>query len=347
MAIDCTIKASNLVKVYGSGTPLTAQLLNNNTPLAGKTVVITINGKSYNRVTGSDGKVSLNINLLPGDYSTTIKFNGDSTYNPTTTSVVVKVLRNDTPQQQTKGEGNYFEVNKIPLWVILDDGFSTTMGTDVKITELLKNNSTLNAPSFYFNSGDHGVEFDISIIIWETHYYNDLKVADYLNMWNKNLTPVSVVTDAMDVPNSKYIMSIKSKKQTSKMASIWKLHFRQYYENQLSFENMYTDKVSTLSAQDQILVRYNLINENSPKEAILALQQKLMWKGAWNNKQRQRKPNGVWTDEMPFDIALFQFKVFGGDCRKNGVCDRDTINALLDETYNGDGPYYSGLREFV
>ena len=184
----------------------------------------------------------------------------------------------------------------------------------------------------------------------ESYYYNDLKVADYLNMWNKNNTPLPVVTDAMDVPNSKYVMKIKSKKQNSKFTSIWKLHFHQYYENQLSFENMYTNKVSTLSAQDQILVKYNQIDENSPKEAILALQQKLVLKGCWNNRSYQRKPNGVWTDEMPSDIYGFQYKVFGDTVshRKNGVCDRDTINALLDETFEGNGWFtLYGEREIV
>ena len=350
MARDCTIKAINLTKVYGAATPLVAQLLDNTTPLSGKNIVININGKDYRRTTDDNGNVSLNINLLPGNYPADIKFAGDTTYNPVTKTVVVKILRNDIPQETVKREGNYFEVNTISLNVIMKDGFSTTMGTSTKETDLLMESSTRNAPTFYFNSGDHGVEFDISVVMKEQYYFNDLKVADHLNMWDKNNTPVSVVTDAMDVPNSKYIMTIKSKKQTSKFISIWKLHFHQYYENQLSFENLYTDKVSTLSAQDQILVKYIQIDQNSPKEAILALQQKLMYKGCWNSRSYQRKPNGVWDDDMPWDIHGFQYKVFGNVIahRKSGVCDRETINALLGEEFEGNGWFtLNGEREIV
>ena len=347
MAKDCTIQAKNLTKIYGATTPLVAELLDNSIPLPDRTIVITINGKDYHRVTNDRGLVSLNINLLPGNYSTVIKFAGDGTYNPASKTVVVKILRNDTPQKTVKGQGQYFEVNQIPLNVIMSDGFSTTMGTSTKETDLLMQSSTKNAPTFYFNQGDHGVEFDISIVIKEQYYFNDLKVADHLNMYDKNNTVVSVVTDAMDVPNSKYIMTIKSKKQTSKTYSVWKLHFHQFYENNLTFENMYTDKVSTLSAQDQILVKYIQIDANSPSDAILALQQKLMYKGCWNNRAGNRRPNGVWDGVMQIDIDSFQSTAFGSGHRKNGYCDRETINALLGDDYEGTGWYYYGNREIV
>lgn len=344
MARDCTIHAKNLTKAYGAATPLVAELMDNNQSLPGKNMVIHINGVDYRRVTDANGLISLNINLLPGDYSADIKFNGDSEYNPATKTVVVRILRNDIPQKTVKHEGEYFEVNTIPLNVIMKDGFSTTMGTSTKETDLLMHSSTLNAPTFYFNSGDHGVEFDISVVMKESYWFNDLPVMDHLNMWNKNNVPVSVVTDAMDVPNSKYILTIKSKKQTSKYSSIWKLHFHQFYENQLSFENLYTDKVSTLSVWDQILVQYWVINENSPSYAILALQTKLMYKGCWTAHAGQRMPNGVWDDDMVWNIHAFQNVMFGTNHRKNGVCDRDTILALLDETYEGEGYYGDGER---
>lgn len=345
MAKDCTIVAKNLTKAYGAATPLVAELMDNNIPISNKNMVIRINGVDYRRVTNQNGLISLNINLLPGNYSADIKFNGDSEYNPATKSVSVKILRNDTPQQTVKRKEEYFEINGIPLKVVLKDGFSTTMGTDIKETELLMQSSTLNAPTFYFNKGDHGIEFDISVVMKETYYYNDLPIMDHLNQWNKLNTPVSVVTDAMDVPNSKYIMTIKSKKQTNHYHSIWKLHFHQFYENNLSFESLYRDKTSTLSALDRILVKYLQIDANSPKEVILALQKKLVMKGCWNDQSYQRKPNGVWDWATQRDVFVFQ-TTHGLGNRKNGVCDKDTINALLDETYEGEGWYSNGVRGY-
>ena len=359
MARDCTIYAKNLTKAYGAATPLVAELMDNNIPLSNRNMVIRINGVDYRRVTNESGLISLNINLLPGNYSADIKFNGDSEYNPATKSVSVKILRNDTPQKAVKHEGEYFEINGIPLKVVLKDGFSTTMGTDIKETELLMQSSTLNAPTFYFNKGDHGIEFDISVVMKETYYYNDLPVMDHLNQWNKLNTPVSVVTDAMDVPNSKYIMTIKSKKQTNHYHSIWKLHFHQFYENNLSFEYLYRDKTSTLSALDRILVKYLQIDANSPKEAILALQKKLVMRGCWTDKYsdqsiatsdgfypKPRKPNGEWDDIMQYDIFEVQ-SLYGLGLWRNGVCDKDTINALLDETYEGESRYYDGERRYL
>ena len=357
MARDCTIYAKNLTKAYGAATPLVAELMDNNIPISNRNMVIRINGVDYRRVTNENGLISLNINLLPGNYSADIKFNGDGEYNPATKSVSVKILRNDTPQKAVKHEGEYFEINGIPLKVVLKDGFSTTMGTDIKETELLMQSSTLNAPTFYFNKGDHGIEFDISVVMKETYYYNDLPVMDHLNQWNKLNTPVSVVTDAMDIPNSKYIMTIKSKKQTNHYHSIWKLHFHQFYENNLSFESLYRDKTSTLSAEDKILIQYWTIDAKSPRNAILALQKKLVLKGCWtdikysydkwgtgtrviddNGELVKRVPTGVWDPTMQYDI--FDFQSWNGlGTRKNGVCDRDTIIALLDETYEGNDPY--------
>ena len=344
---DLTINAEDLTKVYGTSAALTAQLLDNTTPLSGKNINFLINGVKYPRTTDSNGNASLNINLLAGSYPCIISFNGDSTYNSASKTVMVRVLSNDVRQNVNKNPKHYFEVNKLPLKVVMNEGFQTEMGTSVKETELLMDTNTLNAPTFFFNKGNHGIEFEISVVIKEEYYFNGYPVADSLNQWSKWMTPVSVVTDAMDIPNTKYIMSIKKKKQTDKSKSIWKLRFKEYYENSLSFENTYSDKTASLSSLDLILIKYQRIDQNSPKEAVLALQQKLMYKGCWNNRSYQRKPNGVWTDEMPSDIYGFQYKVFGDAIshRKNGVCDRDTIEALLGEGYEGDG--WFKYRELV
>ena len=118
-------------------------------------------------------------------------------------------------------------------------------------------------------------------------------------------------------------MTIKSKKQTNHYHSIWKLHFHQFYENNLSFEYLYRDKTSTLSALDRILVKYLQIDANSPKEAILALQKKLVMKGCWNDQSYQRKPTGVWDGVMQGDIFSFQ-----------------TTNSLLHPSDFGFGSFF-------
>ena len=346
---DLTIHVNDLTKIYGNATPLIVQLRDNTTPLANKALKITIHGVDYNRTTGVDGRCSLNINLEPGSYPTTITFDGDSEYNPATKSVVVRVVRNDKKQTPVKEADHYFEVNKMALKVIMDSGFSTTMGSDVKETDLLYFSETMNRPTFFFNSGDSGIEFEVSVVIMPEYTFNGISYRDILDQWNKYIIPVSVVTDAFDVPNGKYIMSIKSKKQTDKQKSIWKLRFKQYYENSNSFENLYTERLDSVSAIDALLAQYTSIDSRSPSSVILALQQKLDSYGCFDNRlmgktnwgapyyiQRgndyvARVPDGKWTFQMEYDIANFKHRA-GWPDGITGTCDRQTILALI--SYN-------------
>ena len=245
----------------------------------------------------------------------------------------------------------YFEVNKMPLHVITESGFDVTSGIDIKETELLKNTASNNAPTFFFNSGDHGVEFEVSIIMRDTYFFKNKQMSVYLNQYHKEQTPVNVVTTAFDIPNDKYLLQIKNKKQTNKKWSVWKIRFKQYYQNSESFNNLYAEKTGTYSAVDSVLYKYNVINEKSPKEAILALQKKLYQLGYWSPYVQEyvngrwvtetidtpegmefkpRVPNGKWDFHMQSDIWDFQLDHYLG--AKNGHCDRETITDLIGMT---------------
>lgn len=89
------VSASDYGKGYLEKGQLKAKLEGNGSVLADKTLVFTVNGISYERVTGSDGYAGLNINLPVGVYSTKIEFFGDDYYKPSTRMVNVSVL-NDT-----------------------------------------------------------------------------------------------------------------------------------------------------------------------------------------------------------------------------------------------------------
>lgn len=341
--IDLTIKCSDLIKRYGEADALKVGLFDGSTSLSNYPLQIIINGVTYNRITESNGYTVLNINLPVGNYSATIKFNGNATYNPVTKEVFVKVLSNNVQQESTKNPKNYFEINGIPLLVKLSDGFSVTPGINIKETDMLMQTATMNAPTFYFNQGDHGVEFDISVMMRESYRYGNYTVMDYIDNYYKTITPVSVVTDALDVPNAKYIMRVKSKKQSSHNFSIWKLQFKQFYENNQSFERMYTEKQSSLSADDLELLKYQIINAISSKSAILSLQRKLSAHGSFrpfDDYSHKRVPNGVWDNYMLMDIFMFQANFMNTE-KKQGICDRDTINALInDDNYAGSGGWY-------
>lgn len=344
---DLQIIANDLIKVYGSSDALNIKLKDGNNILYDYPIRITINGVTYNRIIENNGYATLNINLAPGNYPTTISFTGNGTYNPQTKEILVRVLNNTDSSSSTKNPRNYFEVDGIQLMVIMSNGFTVTPGIDIKETDMLKQTSSGNAPVFYFNQGNHGVEFEISCIMKESYRYDDYTVMDYIDSRHKYLVPVTVVTDALDVPNNKYIVQVKSKTQKNHEYSIWKLKFHEYYEDSLSFEKFYTEKTVTLSADDLELLKWEKIDENSWTRTIYALQRKLNKFGSYKMFDditgKLRRPTGVWDDHMRMDIFMFQ-ATFMNDQTKQGFCDRDTINALVNED-NYD--YKSGWYDSV
>lgn len=344
---DVTLTVHDLIKPYGNKEPLKARLTDNDTPLPNREIRFTINGREYIRITDNNGYASLNINLLAGTYPTTVRFRGDTVYNPANSMVLVRVMRTDTPQNNLKSSLNYFEVNHIPLKVLMSDGFDVKPGQNIKETTLLHDNN-YNAPTFYFNSGYDGDEFEISVYMTEYYFYGNEQVMIYLNGWNKMNTVVTVVTDSMIVPNGKYTMQIKDKTQKNKEYSIWKLRFKQYYEDSTSFDSIYTPKTGSLSAIDQLLFQQrNGINNKSPKNIIQVLQEKLESIGFWMNTVKDektkedimlssqdgpyykpRRPNGVWDWQMQWDLYGFQVKA-GLSVSKQGRCDYETVLALI------------------
>ena len=157
---------------------------------------------------------------------------------------------------------------------------------------------------------------------------------EYLNMYNKMNTVVSVVTDAMIIANGKYTLQIKDKKQTNKEYSIWKLRFKQFYENNLSFEAVYNQKTSSLSSLDRLLLKQtNGINEKSSRDVILALQQKLKSLGYWDYSIDGINSTGGYWNGVPTAVYRFQVEYLN-DVSKVGQCDYETITALIDAMSN-------------
>ncbi len=89
--LDSYLETYDLVKDYGSSTPFTANVYdeNGNRVGIGEEVLFNIHGVDYTRITDSNGVASLNINLLPGKYFIT------STYKSYTAHNIVAV--NDKP----------------------------------------------------------------------------------------------------------------------------------------------------------------------------------------------------------------------------------------------------------
>ncbi len=91
-----TITASKVTVTYGTSKKLTLTLKDaKGNTLAGKNVIVNLNGKTYNGVTNSKGQLSIAIpkNLVPKAYTATLTFKGDNMYVKSTGSAVVNVVK--------------------------------------------------------------------------------------------------------------------------------------------------------------------------------------------------------------------------------------------------------------
>ncbi|MBQ9026921.1 MAG: Ig-like domain-containing protein [Methanobrevibacter sp.] len=109
---DYSLATTDISMYYKNGTRYEVTLMQGEIPVENASITININGINYTRTTGIDGKVSLAINLNPGNYSIYSTYNNlglssDVEVLPTTFgNDIVKIYRNDTQYTATFLDNN-------------------------------------------------------------------------------------------------------------------------------------------------------------------------------------------------------------------------------------------------
>ena len=118
------LNAPDVKMIYHDGTRFVATLTDKQgNPIGGAAIEITINGRSYDKITDEKGSVSLGLNLNSGIYSVVVKFKGLLNYTPITKHAnvtieptvkgldVVKMFRNSTQYYAifTDSQGNFLK----------------------------------------------------------------------------------------------------------------------------------------------------------------------------------------------------------------------------------------------
>lgn len=129
----------------------------------------------------------------------------------------------------------------IPLKVLTSDGFQVTPDRNITVTDLNKGADGRLYKQFY-NRGSGGIKFKITVLInendtWYSTVYQKYKgvtetdhnLLAILRNIISTMTPVKVVTDAIDIPNQNYIITgSPSRKQTHEGYTEWELEFTTY-----------------------------------------------------------------------------------------------------------------------
>ncbi len=140
----------------------------------------------------------------------------------------------------------------ISLKVVQENSVDVVPDIDIIVNKLSKGDKQ------FLNNGYGGITFRIDVIIHKDETtgntlsivqnnwkYDNGKVLDYLHQWITTMTPVYVVTEAIDIPNGRYIITKNSnRKQTFRSYTVWTLEFTEFkglnivkFKNDNSFIN--------------------------------------------------------------------------------------------------------------
>lgn len=164
----------------------------NGTPIENKTLNIFLNGKTYNKTTDSNGKVTLPVDLKPNEYNASVKFLGDDAFNPSEYSTLIKI-------------------EKAPLKVKISS-FNTYENSDNFFKAKVYNKIT--------NSSMAGIRITFKVYSQKTKkctYYHATTNKNGIASLNRNLKVGSYKISARikDAENEKYISYEDSKNQVS------------------------------------------------------------------------------------------------------------------------------------
>ena len=143
------IVASSFTKRYLNGTNLVAYLkTTSGNPISGKTISINFSGTVYTRTTDSDGKVTLNIRAHPREYTTKISFAGDSTYEASSKTIKITVIKAFTNIITPSCIIKYYQNDTNLTTYLKDDYGNYLVNKTMKIT--------LDGQDYYINTDSDG-----------------------------------------------------------------------------------------------------------------------------------------------------------------------------------------------
>lgn len=243
----------------------------------------------------------------------------------------------------------------INLKVVQGNGVAVTPDLEITVNKLNKGDK------HFLNNGYGGITFKIDVIIHKDELtgndvnivknnwkYDNGKVLDYLHSWMTNMTPVYVVTEAIDVPNGRYIITKNSdRKQSFRNYTVWTLEFTEFkginivkFKNNNNFINKAKKNYAKAKAKAK-KASANRANKNKLKKCKISnlkygakksncvkyMQKVLYNKGFLTKKQ----VDGNFGSKTKNALKKFQKKYKKKyKLKKTGKVDKSTLKALIE-----------------
>lgn len=248
--------------------------------------------------------------------------------------------------------------NGMHLRIIQSKGVDVEKDFDIKISDLSPDKHNTKFKNFH-NSGDGGITFKIDIIInpnesWgygakgqKEFVYKGVKYPArarpqvWLNHWYTQMTPLYIVSDAIDVPNGKYIITKNPKRQQDfRFYTVWTLELTTYNPiKDIKWEvnqslSKYTGKTIPATAKNTKLANCDIKNFIYCKEKTATTQctrwlQEHLYKIGF---LPVLYTTGWYNDEIANAVKTFQqkYQKYYAGMKTDGKIDKVTLDALCD-----------------
>ena len=251
----------------------------------------------------------------------------------------------------------YLINNALPLNIIQNKGIEVEKDFKINITDLNTNQENIKFKHFH-NTGNGGVTFKIDVIIdkaesWgygkqgqANFVYKGVKypararISVWLEYWYIHMTPLYIVSEAIDVPNGTYIISNNpTRKQDFKQHTVWTLEFTTF--NPLNLYkwgasqslSKHTGKTVSAATKNSRLANCELKlfvyspnkRQGATTQATRWLQEKLYQLGFMD----KLLTTGWYNDEVMEAVKKFQFKYQKYfNLQVTGLMDQKTLDAI-------------------
>jgi hypothetical protein len=231
------------------------------------------------------------------------------------------------------------------LKVIQNNGVGVTPDLKIIVNDLNEGNKQ------FLNNGYGGISFKIDVIINKNDMFGNTTVLEKLHEWMITMTPLYVVTEAIDIKNDRYIISKNSdRKQTYRDNTVWSLEFIQFkginitkFKNDNSYVNKAKKNYAKAKKKAKVSKKSkaNSTNKNKLKKCKLSnLKYGLKKSNCVKYMQKVLKKKGYLTkkqvDGYFGPVTKTALKKFQKKYKKkyklkvNGKVDKATLKALIN-----------------